>query len=102
MSNDELWNCKVELIKCLNSAKYQEAVDYIVSHVNDLDAQFCEMFINGFDVTLSKILPDVLVDKIESFIDSFLDFRSDIRWQIMKDIRNKSDLEADNDKKQKV
>lgn len=99
MSNDDLWNCKVELIKYLNSAKHQEAVDYIVSHVSDLDVQFCEMFINGFDVTLSKMLPDVLVDKIESFTDSFLDFRSSIRWQVMMDIRNKDNLEADNDKK---
>lgn len=92
MTDEELWKKKVNLVKLLNTSDYKSAINYMIENIDNLDVQFCEMFICGFDVNLSKELPDELVKKIDSLANGIKHFRECFRWEIIKNII-KGDLE---------
>lgn len=92
MTDEELWKKKGNLVKLLNTSEYKSAINYMIENIDNLDVQFCEMFICGFDVTFSKELPDELVQKIDSLADGFKTFRESFRWGIIKNVI-KGDLE---------
>lgn len=92
MTDEELWEKKVNLAKLINTADYKGAINYMTENIDNLDVQFCEIFICGFDVNLSKKLPDELVKKIDSLADGIKHFREAFRWEIIKNII-KGDLE---------
>ena len=86
MTNEELLKKKVNLIKLLNTSNYKSVINYMTENIDNLDVQFCEMFICGFDVNLSKELPDELVQKINSLADGFKTFRESFKWEIIKNV----------------
>lgn len=92
MTAEELWKKKVALVKLLNTTDYIGAINYMIENLDNLDVQFCEMFICGFDASLSKKIPDELVKKIDSLADGITSFREGFRWEIIKNII-KGDLE---------
>lgn len=60
------WSEKVELVKCLNQSRYEEAVRIVISHKDDIDYSDIEMFILGFNLSHFKLLIP-LKDLIEKF-----------------------------------
>lgn len=48
MTDDDIWNLKVELVKLGNQGKYQEQIDFMLKNKNNLDYQFCSMFVMSF------------------------------------------------------
>lgn len=86
MDNEKLWNEKSKLVYLLNNENYKDAINCMIENIDNLDTQFCEMFITGFDITYSKKIPDKLVNKIDSLSDNLRSFRERYRWSIIKSI----------------
>lgn len=61
------WNDKVFLVGLLNHRKYDEAVNFLKEHKENIDAQAIDMFIDGFDITEAA--------KLESVIDMFSSYK---------------------------
>lgn len=67
MTDDDIWNLKVELVKLGNQGKFQEQIDFMLKNKNNLDYQFCSMFVMSFRIG-SVDVPDELLKIIVPFI----------------------------------
>lgn len=89
--DDKEWHKMKDLVKLLNQERYEESVQYMNRHIDDLTVQTCYLFITGFDVNHSRLIPKPLENKIESFmsVSKGVPIRIQVRWTVMKSLMAK-------------
>lgn len=82
------WEKKVQLVRLLNSEKYSEAVQYILSNIDTIDTQAIEMFILCYDFSQFELCYP-LKDKVREWFSSYVgDLKVELRLGILNDLLN--------------
>lgn len=78
------WERKVEMVRFLNNAKYEEAVN-ILANEKDWDAQTIDMFANGFDISRTALLEPIRRRVLDTRVSENMSWRSRIRWAMIQE-----------------
>lgn len=78
------WERKVEMVRFLNNAKYEEAVN-LLANEKDWDDQTIDMFANGFDITKIALLEPIRRRVLDTNVSENMSWHSRFRWAMIQE-----------------
>ena len=76
------WDKKVKMATLLNKGQYKEVVD-LMKDEQDWDSQAVDMFITGFDLSLSHLCGEIK-DRLLEYNSAGMDLTSRLRLEMLK------------------
>ena len=76
------WDKKVKMATLLNKEQYKEAIE-MMKEEEDWDSQAVDMFITGFDLSLSHLCGEIK-DRLLEYNSAGMDLTSRLRLEMLK------------------